>query len=131
MWNGYKPTKAEREQIEHAFCFILEIAGQDWRVERAAKDEAKGYGNRNDGIPLIGAKALCVKWFLQGANRPNQYLRDTYFLRPAAIYLTGLGATRRDDIIAHEGALTLAVAAHDAAFKRMMDADKAMTEAAL
>ena len=129
MWNGYKPTKKERELIEKAFNFIHELFGCDSRIERAAKDEAKGYGIRCDGIPLIGAKALCVKWFMRGIKNPNQYLRYTYMLRPAAIYFMGLGASSVDRVIAHEGLLQKACEAHEAAFKRMHERDLAAIRA--
>ena len=137
MWNGYKPTKAEKQAIEGAYYYLADCqVGSRNRLDHWMKQERSGYGNRHDAIPAIGAKALCVQWFLEGVKRPNALLRDTFEMRPAAVWLQGLGARKSTGAPAiNLPCLEAAKAAHDAAFKRMIDEDKvqlfaAMTEGA-
>ena len=128
MWDNYKPTKAERAAIETAWQTVYELTGHDWRSQDFTKQEAKGYGNRNDAIGLIGAKSLAVKWFHNGVLSPGVKLADYYFCRPAAIWFTGYGASyiqparglSSDTLrILSEG-----VTAHEDAFKRMIDENR-------
>lgn len=132
MWTDYKPTKKERYLIEGAFRYIEDCHSPSGEIARLARDEKRGYGNRNIAIPMIAAKALCVKWFLQGVNNPDIMLRDYYHMRPAAVWVIGKGADRATGAPAiNKPALENAVAAHEAAFKRMMDKSTAALEAAL
>jgi hypothetical protein len=125
MWEGYKHTKKERAAVDAAWFKVCALTGHDYRSERFMKDEARGYGNRNDRIGEQGAKALCVKWYLNGTQKPEALLADYYFIRPAAIWFTGYGASKAAALsIEDEALLTAAVEAHDAAFKRMIDSDR-------
>ena len=95
MWNGYKPTTAEKKAIEGAYYYLADCqVGSRNRLDHWMKQERSGYGNRHDAIPAIGAKALCVQWFLEGVKRPDALLRDTFEMRPAAVWLQGLGARK-------------------------------------
>lgn len=130
MWTGYNPTKKERDAIDNAYRLLqVHYVGGYGELDRWMKQERKGYGSRNDAIPTIGAKALCVKWILQGmTTQKHALLRDMYMLRPAAVWLIGKGgeiwANRDADTIAYlRGILEHAQEAHEAAFKRMMDRD--------
>ena len=127
MWNEYNPTKAEKQAIEGAYYYLADCqVGSRNRLDQWMKQERSGYGSRSDSIPTIGAKALCVKWFLQGVNRPDALLRDTFEMRPAAVWLQGLGARKSTSAPAiNMPCLAEAVAAHEAAFKRMIDQDTA------
>lgn len=131
MFEGFKTTKAERDAIDRAFYSVEELCGHDFRCERFAKDEARGYGNRNDAIPAVAARGLCCKWFLDGVERPGLRLADSYYMRPAAIFFTGSGAargaieTRGALAICHLAAIHAGVAAYDAAFERMHARNKA------
>lgn len=127
MFEGFKTTKAERDAIDRAFYAVEEICGHDFRCQRLAKDEARGYGNRNDAIPAIAARGLCAKWFLDGVNRPELRLADSYYMRPAAIFFTGSGAARGAIALAicHFATIHTGVAAYKAAFERMHARDKA------
>tara|TARA_R110000868_G_scaffold143614_2_gene361979 strand:- start:226 stop:612 length:387 start_codon:yes stop_codon:yes gene_type:complete len=123
MLNDYKPSKAERDAIERAYVTLANYMRSDWELNNLLKQERSGYGNRNDAIPLIAAKALLCKWFLYGLDHPDQLLRDTFALRSAAVYMQGLGARKAND--GYEGTqarLTFMVAAdaHEAAFDRSM-----------
>jgi hypothetical protein len=125
MWDNYKPTKAERAAIETAWQTVYELTGHDWRSQDFTKQEARGYGNRNDAIGLIGAKSLAVKWFFEGTQKPDALLADYYFCRPAAIWFKGYGAAKANVIGADELAILEAgIAAHEAAFKRMQDENR-------
>lgn len=127
MFEGYKPTKREREAIDRAFYAVCELAGHDHRAEMFAKDEKRGYGNRNDSIPLAAAYGMCCKWFMHGVEKPDAMLRDHYFIRPAAIWFQGTGA-----YVANKGPINrdqlymiqAGVDAHEDAFNRMMHRDK-------
>lgn len=138
MWTGYSPNKKEREAIETAYGLLQNhYVGGYGALDRWMKEERRGYGNRNDAIPTIGAKALCVQWVLQGLTRhKNALLRDMYMLRPAAVWLIGKGgeiAEQKDKKTIEYLAEVLANAhgAHEAAFKRMMDKDHAALRASL
>jgi hypothetical protein len=125
MWNGYKPNKAEKQAIEGAYYYLADCQlGSRNRLDALMKQERSGYGSKLDSIPTIGAKALCVKWFLEGVNRPDALLRDTFEMRPAAVWLQGLGARKSTGAPAiNMPCLLDAVAAHESAFRRMMDKD--------
>lgn len=121
MLEDYKPTKAERDAIERAYATLATFTRSDWELNNWAKQEQTGYGNRSDRVPLIFAKALLCKWFLQGCDAPNQLLRDTFYCRPAAVYMTGLGAqaaTRGDAGVGVRLTFATAADAHQAAFER-------------
>ena len=128
MWDNYKPTKAERAAIETAWQTVYELTGHDWRSQDFTKQEARGYGNRNDAIGLIGAKSLAVKWFFEGTQKPDALLADYYFCRPAAIWFKGYGASynRPQTGLSSSTLQTLVagVQAHEDAFKRMQDENK-------
>lgn len=125
MWDNYKPTKAERAAIETAWQTVYELTGHDWRSQDFTKQEARGYGNRNDAIGLIGAKSLAVKWFYNGTQKPDIKLSDYYFCRPAAIWFAGYGASKSYAISKEdEDLLAVAVAAHESAFKRMIESNR-------
>lgn len=125
---GFKATKAESDLIGRAFYRVEELAGHDYRLARFAKDEAKGYGNARDRVPLAAARGMCLTWFLRGIDKPDSLLRDCYQIRPAAICFQGYGADigARGGIATEDRALIeSAIAAYDAAFNRMMARDKA------
>lgn len=124
MWNGYKPTKAEQEAIKGAYYYLADCqVGSRNRLDHWMTQERKGYGSRNDAIPKIGAMALCVKWFLEGVRRPDALLRDTFEMRPAAVWLQGLGARKVGGSAINLPCLETAVLAHDRAFWRMINKD--------
>lgn len=127
MWDNYKQTKNERAVIERAWHKVYELTGHDWRTERMTRDEARGYGNRHDAIGRAGAQALAVKWFYEGTQAPDVKLSDYYFCRPAAIWFKGYGASKAYAISKEdEDLLAVAIAAHESAFKRMMDDTRAI-----
>lgn len=125
MWNNYKPTKSEKHVIEGAYRHIAEChVSSPYVLDKWMNEERRGYGNRNDSIPKIGAMALCVKWFLYGVRTPDALLRDTFEMRPAAVWLQGLGARRSTGAPAiNLICLQNAVEAHEAAFYRMIHND--------
>jgi hypothetical protein len=129
MLEGYTPTRTERALIDRAFAQIAEKHARSyWELEHWAKQEQKGYGNRYDRVPAVAARALCVKWFADGVAHPDALLRDTFSLRPAAVYLQGLGARaaaegKVDPVTARLAAD--AISAHENAFDRMMEKDRA------
>jgi hypothetical protein len=121
MLEDYKLTKAERDAIERAYATLATFMRSDWKLNNLLKQERSGYGNRADAIPLIAAKALLCKWFLYGLDHPDQLLRDTFDLRPVAVYMQGLGARKASVGDAGVGVrLTFiaATSAHEAAFDR-------------
>ena len=128
MFDNYKPSTKERKEIEAGFRFVLENCRSEYEAVTQVKAEHRGYGNTNDRVPLIAAKALIVQWFRHGAAEPDALLRKTYHMRPAAIWAQGVGCC-----VGHEGkfsaemqdAMNLAVAAHNAAFERMQAATMA------
>ena len=134
MFDDIKLTKAERHAIETAHATLYEFTRSHYELDHWTAQERKGYGHANDRVPLICAKALVVKWFLNGIQEPNALLRDAYALRPAAVYMQGLGARE-----AHEGriqadaiaALRAGVDAWSAAFDRMHQRDMASLRAAV
>ena len=137
MFEGYKPTKSEAAAIERGFRLVAEVARDSYRVENCARDEKNGYGNTNDRVPLAAARGMVCKWFMQGFRSPDVLLRRNYYCRPAAIYMTGLGADLADQASTPGNWLRLAEAvsaaesavdAHEAAFDRMQSADKRSLE---
>lgn len=126
MWEGYKPTKAEHKAIEKGM-FALEHAFQnEWmRISKCIRDEHTGYGMSSQRIPLDGARGLICKWFADGVADRDMLLRDMYYVRPASTFMTGLGCAHSDADLLLMNAIWAATAAHEAAFKRMHDADLA------
>jgi hypothetical protein len=121
-------TKKERDAINAAFSALSLYTRSDLELNDWAKKEQLGYGKRNDAIPLICAKALLVKWFLHGVHNPDQLLRDTFHLRPAAMYFEGLGAhclVRHKIIESDLVKMLIAKQAYEAAFARMHERDVA------
>lgn len=121
MWDNYKPTKKERAAIDAAWFRVHALTGHDHRSDMAMKEEARG----RDGVGTTGAKALCVKWYLDGTRKPDALLADYYFIRPAAIWFTGSGAFKAAALsIEDESLLSAGVEAHEAAFERMMNDER-------
>jgi hypothetical protein len=125
MFEGFKPTKTEKAAIDGAWRWLTENTRDEYRSNNLMKDEHRGYGNRHDRVPLIAAKGMCLSWFARGVACPNMLLADGYYMRPAAIWFMGMGADRSGAAAINMPAITAAVAAYDAAFKRMIDAGKA------
>jgi hypothetical protein len=131
---GFKPTAEERAAISRGVLAIKGHCRSDMEVDRLIADEARGYGNSSDRIPKAAAEGLACSWFLRGVDDLNALLRDHYFCRPAAIWFAGFGAARNHDgKISREDLkeISAAVAAYDAAFARMLEADKAALKEAL
>ena len=134
MFNDIKLTKAERHAIETAHAALYHFAQLHCELDYWTAQERKGYGHASDRVPRVCAKALIVKWFLNGIQAPNALLRDAYALRPAAVYMQRLGARE-----AHEGriqadaiaALRAGVDAWTAAFDRMHQRDMTSLRAAI
>lgn len=122
MWTDYKPTKKERDAIEHAFGGIVQSVCRNYEILNLMRQERKGYGSRGDAIPTIGAKALCVKWFYQGLCKPDIMAREIYDLRPAAAWLIAHGAAcKANPRMAFDFSIfDAAMTAHETAFNRMM-----------
>jgi hypothetical protein len=133
MFEGYNTTKAERAAIDRAHAMLSTFTRSEWELRNMTAQEAKGYGNRHDRVPAVAARGLLCQWFANGAAKPDAPLRDYFTMRPVAVQMYGHGARA-----AHEGkitpelarALADAIAAHDAAFDRMMHASKAALQAA-
>jgi hypothetical protein len=120
----FSPTTSERHAINKGFYRIEELTGHNSSCARYARDEHLGYGNRHDRIPLIAARGLCSKWFLEGLYSPDILLRDSYYLRPAAVWFQGYAANfantyagKFPDI----SAIEFGAAAYKSAFDRMLD----------
>ena len=134
MLNDIKLTKAERHAVETAHATLYGVTRSHCELDHWTAQERNGYGHAQDRVPLICAKALVVKWFLNGIQEPDALLRDAYALRPAAVYMQGLGARE-----AHEGriqadmiaALRAGVDAWAAAFDRMHQRKMASLRAAI
>lgn len=134
MRNDIRLTKAERHAVETAHATLYGFTRSHCELDHWTAQERKGYGHAGDRVPRICAKALTVKWFLNGIQEPNALLRDAYALRPAAVYMQGWGARA-----AHEGriqagaiaALRAGVDAWAAAFDRMHQRDMASLRAAV
>jgi len=133
MFEGYKPTNSERRAIQAGLDVILSHVRSDYEVMQHIKAETRGYGLTNDRVPLIAAKGICVSWFLDGAtNHAGALLRDWYNLRPASIYMTGLGASRLDLHKITQSDLSIlrgAKEAYNNAFKRMNETNRLKAEA--
>lgn len=133
MLDDIRLTKHERDQINKTFNSLEAFTRSRYELDHWAQQERKGYGNVHDKVPLIVARALCLKWFLYGATNPDTLLRDAYALRPAAVYMTGLGACA-----AHGGLIAVdvlediraACAAYVAAFDALHQRDLATLRAA-
>lgn len=122
MFESFSPTRKEREAIRLGLSTISQICGHDYRIEQFVKDEHRGYGCRTDSVPLSAAQGLCIEWFLGGLRNPNILLRDYFFLRPAAIYFTGLGAEHSEELtLSQRLNIELAAEAYQTAFRRMID----------
>lgn len=121
MLENYKPTASERRAIEKGYSIVSSYARSDYELTSQVKAEHRGYGNRNDRIPLIAAKALIVKWFTDGVQSPDQLLRDTYNMRPAAVWAMGTGAARAEQVSCTElQIIRAACRAHNEAFDRQL-----------
>jgi hypothetical protein len=138
MLDGYAPTKAETKAIDDAWHILCDLPRGNREIARLTTHEQRGYGRASDRVLRAAARALMVKWFLDGVSRPDELLRACYWIRPAAIYAQGFGAewimaavpgqaTATNQILA---TMCAGVAAHEAAFKRMPDADNAALAAA-
>lgn len=123
MWEDYKPLKKERDAIDRAYRSIVESAERSHEIVSCMAGERKGYGNKNDAIPTIGAKALCVKWFYEGFNNPEILARKIYNNRPSAAWLIGYGAAcATNKTIAFDNSIfDAAISAHEATFNRMVN----------
>lgn len=120
-FEGFNPTKKEREAIDAAYRYITENTRDEYRSNNFMKDEAHA-----QQIPRIAAKGNCVKWFLDGLKEPEKTLREMYYCRPAAIWFQGMGAEQvYNPAFNKKPILVAAVVAYDAAFKRMQDMDMA------
>lgn len=137
MLDDVKLTKAERAAIERAYSALYTFTRSDWELDNWTAQERKGYAN--DRVPLIAAKALIVKWFMYGVCHPDELLRDTYNLRPSAVYMQGLGARTAYELpfdfteaqfLATTQTLALAVDAWKAAFERSHQRNLAAIRAA-
>ncbi len=123
MFDAFKPAAAEKRAIEGAWNWLIANTRDQYRSASFMKQEHKGCGHANDRIPLIAAKGLCLRWFLEGVNNPGALLRDCYYMRPAAIWFKGAGAERSGAAAVNMPALEAAVASYDVAFKRMQAED--------
>jgi hypothetical protein len=94
MFENFKPTKAETKAIDAAWSWLMDTMPSEHTCKSYMLDERRGYNRRDDKIPEIAAKGLCLKWFMEGVARPRVLLRDFYNRRPAAVWFTGLGAER-------------------------------------
>lgn len=124
MFEGFKLTRAEHRSIDRGWSWLTENTRDTHRSHRFMLDETSGYGNRNDRVPQMAAKGMCLSWVRQGVIKPDVLLRDFYSMHPAAIWFQGMGAERSSEVIANIALLTEAVLAYDAAFKRMIDLEK-------
>ena len=98
MMTNFKPTASQRRQIAAALSEVYALALSEYEVNQQIKAEYRGYGRPSDGCPEICAKGMIIKWFLHGVNHPDELLRDTYYQRPASVWMTGFGARCK-----HEG----------------------------
>jgi hypothetical protein len=119
MFEGFKLTAKEKGAIDGAWRWLVEYTRDEYRSTAYMKAETKGYGNSNDRIPLAAAKGLCLKWFLQGVNKPDLLLRHCFDMRPAAIWFQGMGAERSGAAAINMPVLEAAEKAYMAAFDRM------------
>jgi hypothetical protein len=135
MLEGFKATKAERAAIESGFFAFVALAGHSYEPDNWARQEARGYGVRNQKIPLLAARGLLLKWFAHGFDNPFALLRFTYRLRPAAIYAEGFGAEinakGRDPNGDSIAKIRAGAAAYEAAWARMYEKDKAAFDEAM
>ena len=126
MFEGFKATKAERDTIRKAFSRLCDEAhGGNNRFRQCANDERYAYGNKSDRVPELAAQGLICSWFVDGFNCPDALLRDHYWIRPAAVYAQGFGASLAAKNEMPAGLLAelqAAVKAYEAAFARMHDA---------
>ena len=133
MLDDIRLTKRERDLINDAFNSLETFTRSRYELDHWAQQERKGYGNAHDKVPLIVSRALCLKWFLYGATNPDTLLRDAFALRPAAVYMTGLGArAAHSRLIAVDvlDNIRAACAAYAAAFDAMHQRDLAALRAA-
>ena len=133
MLDDIRLTRAERDLINRAFNSLEQFTRSRWELDQWVRQERKGYGRAGDRVPLIVARALCVKWFRQGVDNPNALLRDAFDLRPAAVYMMGLGAraAHLDRVSeSHWVPIKDAVDAYQAAFDAALDRDFAALRAA-
>ena len=118
--SAIRPTNAERQAINRAFYRIEELTGHNPRCAKFANDEHRGYGNKNDRVPVIAARGMCCRWFLHGFYNPSTLLRDSYWLRPAAIWFEGYGANIANTTPSVDiSDIKAGLAAYDAALNRI------------
>lgn len=120
----FSPTASERRAIEKGFYRIEELTGHNWSCARFVREEHLGYGNKHDRIPLIAARGLCSKWFLEGLSAPGALLRNSYYLRPAAIWFQGYAANIANTYsnqLPDISDIEAGAAAYKDAFDRMLD----------
>lgn len=95
---NFDPTRKEKEAINTAYNWIEENAARDsYTSKKFMQMEHKGYGNVNDRIPLLAAKGICVKFFMEGVEEPDMLLREQYDKRLAYLWFAGLGAKWRHE----------------------------------
>jgi hypothetical protein len=131
MFEGFKLTAKEKAAIDGAWHWLVSNTHDEYRSTAYMEYETKGYGNRNDRVPAMAAKGMCIRWFLKGVRVPDMPLRDCYHMRPAAIWFEGMGGHHSGSAANNMPALEAAEAAYMAAFTRMQDADRAGRQAAL
>lgn len=93
---NFKPTAAERREIEAAFNLVATICDRSHSDAHALRQHVKvethGAGFAGDRIPSICAQWLIVRWFREGVLNPDARMVHTFRIRPAALFAQGLGA---------------------------------------
>lgn len=125
MFEGFEVSQDQRHCIMHAWGLLVQYTRDEHRSVEYMRKERDGYGRENDSIPQIAAMGLCLQWFVEGLAQPDYRLAKAYYMRPAAIWFTGMGAEYHGKL----GSLFIvacsrAVAAYQAAFKAMQARDQ-------
>lgn len=114
----YKPTAAERRAIEAAWRIVEEKCNRYLNeVNRHLREEIRGCGSSSDRVPTLAAKALLIKWFMEGADKPNMLARGLRGRRPAVqfMYMEGASAAMLEE---EREALRKITKVHEACFDR-------------